>query len=1176
MTEFNPQQKDAVIKDAVKAQFHAADPGQSVWVSANAGTGKTRVLTNRILRLLINGAAVTDILAVTYTKAAAAEMRNRLFARLARWAVIAETALTEDIQAMGIDRPSQDQIKRSRQLFAHLLDQPTGVRIETVHSFAQSVLRRFPLEAGVQPYFDLATNDQIRVMKTQAQAQILTSADPLILRSLLSLGQHVAETQMIELTSQMAAFPEVLAMARSNPVGLKTTLFQALGCDAAAAADPEAAKINMIKTAVAAAPTASLRAMVAACHQGNKTETEISKGIADWLALDDEAKQQAFSGYVSALLTKEGTPRKNFPSAKTNKSHPLLQDEFLDEAQRLQAIQEQLNAIDVAMLTFDLYVVSAAMASGYQRRKTDAGLMDFDDLINQTIHLLQQDGGASWVRYKLDRGLKYLLIDEAQDTSPSQWRILSSIAEEFFNESSEDQGQSPDRSLFSVGDFKQSIYSFQGARPELFKQQQVHFKNLSAKVRRPFAEVPLNTSFRTTAPILTLVDAVAGLDDGLEGLGEAPQHPVARVGDGGFVEILDPILTDQDDGVLLEAFTPAPAAVDASPSPEQALAEKIAGILKSWIGHRYLPAKGRVMRAGDVMILLKKRDRFGVLLDREIRLAGLPLAGADRVKLLDHIAVMDLIALGQVMVLPEDDLTLAAVLKSPLLGLDEDQLFALANDRGEASLMQRLAQFASQNEDPIYQHAHSTLTSWLGLAETLTPYEFYHDVLTTDQRLAFMRRLGAPVVDILAEFLNIARDFETLNPPSLQLFLSMIKNSDLEVTRDANAKESDEIRIMTIHGSKGLESPVVVLPDMLLPSLKANDLVTITDDITGGRTGVMTGRGMDLPVKPVAAAFSPQAKVVTAAKTIAKAKAKEEDNRLLYVALTRAEEGLLIAGFEAPRKRSMDGSWYQACRTALEQIDGVTPRDGGDGLQLTTAQDAPLSPSLDGQQGQTDNAAVDAAALENLPPSWLHHMAPPEETPPRPLSPSRYRISDKGHSPSGKSRQLAILKGSITHRLLEILPALDASERDRAAARIFAPHSPGLIDDALKQAILQEVHSLMADPDLAMIFDDQARVEVPISGRLGQHIVSGVIDRLLITADQVMIIDFKTGQPPKDGEDMPSDYLYQLAIYGHVLAEIYPQHDIKAGLVYTENASLHWADQHAMDGVVDRVLSTTS
>ena len=1152
MQEFDPNQKSAIINAAVKAQHQAADPHQSVWVSANAGTGKTRVLTNRILRLLINGAAVSDILAVTYTRAAAAEMRNRLFDTLSRWAVIAETALTDEIMAMGIDRPSQEQLARSRRLFAHMLDHPSGVRIETVHAFAQSILRRFPLEAGVQPYFDLATNEQITAMKSEAQAQIIVSPHPAFKKALLNLGQQISERKLPELTSGLFARPDLLQEVETNPVKFKQKLFAALGCSDAIE-NQEEAKTNKIAAAIQNTSMDLLREMIRLCQDGNKTEKQICKDLALWCALDDADKIDQYTLYRAALLTKDGSVRKTFPSAQIKKEYPSQVQALLMETMRIQDVLRYCHAVDTAALTFDLYVVAAAMAGGYQQSKTDAGLMDYDDLIWQTINLLNQDGGASWVRYKLDRGLKYLLVDEAQDTSPSQWKILSAIAGEFFVDTGEDEGKTPDRSLFSVGDFKQSIYSFQGARPELFKKQQSYFNALAIRAEKPFMPVPLNTSFRTTAPILKLVDEVSKINGGLAGLGQASDHPVARVGEAGFVEMLDPVRIDNDGTAMLDAFVPYDGSGFAG--AEQTLAKKIVDILKAWIGKRYLPAKGRVMQASDVMILVRKRDHFAATLDRELRLSGLPVAGADRVKLMENIAVMDLVALGQVMVLPEDDLTLAVVLKSPLFGLSEDHLFALAHDRGEASLIQQLALFAAEHEDNLYRDAHSLFLTWLGLAEQLTPYEFYRDVLSADIIKNFIKRLGRPITDVLAEFLEIARDFETIHPPSLQHFLAMIRESDLEVSRDGNAKASDEIRIMTIHGSKGLESPIVVLPDMLKSKNMPDPLIEISND------------NGSLLVKSAHTENTLAADVIVRAKDAAKIKSQEEENRLLYVALTRAEEGLLIAGYEASRIREIEGSWYQICRDALENIDGVQPRKDETGLALVTAQTAPVKEQILDQEKQ----APDPHPL----PSWLDQAAPEEALPPRPLSPSRFSHDDQAASPSGVNRQMAMLRGSITHRLLEILPGLDADAQDRAASRIVAPYYPDPLDDQAIASIRSDVDQLLRNPSLKNIFDQNGRVEVPISGRLGNQMISGVIDRLMITDHDVMIIDFKTGQPPVHG-NIPQDYISQLAIYRHVLAELYPAHHIRAGLVYTEDASLHWVDEKAMDMVIQSVLTTIS
>ena len=1154
---YDASQRQAIINAASRAQHQASDPSASVWVSANAGTGKTRVLTNRILRLLINGAAVTDILAVTYTRAAAAEMRNRLFETLSRWAVINESQLTQDIKAMGIERPRQEQIARSRKLFAHLLDHPTGIRIETVHAFAQSVLRRFPLEAGVQPYFDLATDEQKAMMKAEAQHSMLTSSDEAVRRSLRSLGQVMTEQEVTELASQIFNHTVLLANMQTNPVAVKAELFDALGCPEAAQ-DPDATKRRLIDETVAAVSIDSLRGMVAACHEGNKTEKDVTTPLAEWLAMDDAERRQNIDLYLRAMLTKEGKDRVKFPSVKIQKTHPNMREAYFNEVERLRHMLAQHNAIDVAAMSFDLYVVAASMAKGYQRNKTNAGLMDFDDLINQTIDLLTQDGGASWVRYKLDRGLKHLLIDEAQDTSPNQWTILSSLAEEFFtgNDSTTDHGDAPRRSLFSVGDFKQSIYSFQGARPELFIAQQQHFERMAKAANLPFQSVPLNTSFRTTSPILNFVDRLAAFDGAMAGLGKVPEHLVSRLGDAGFIEILDPVIDgDGHDALEVEPFLPAGdhdqsgGDGNGTGNGQKQLAQKIVTLLQSWIGARVLPAKGRVMRAGDVLILLRKRDDFAAVLDRELRLAGLPLAGADRVKLNDDIAVMDLLALGAVMLLPEDDLTLATVLKSPLFGLDEDQLFRLAHQRGDASLIQQLADFAATDSDPAYLNAHRQFTAWLGLAERYTPYEFYRDVLTNDCRRRFIERLGTPVADVIAEFLEVARDFQEIHAPSLQKFLAIMRQSDVVITRESDSRSSDEIRIMTIHGAKGLEAPVVILPDMLRSKNRPNRLLNIDQN------------GFQWPVLPLTTAppWVGISSAVASAKNEFAKKEAEEENRLLYVALTRAEDGLLIAGFEQKQKRWLENSWYQRCRHALEAMDEVEPRPDGDGLHWITGQTAPV------QISPMASSPDDAPMI----PDWIDQPAPVEETPPQPLSPSRFAAIDPGASPSGQARQAAMLRGSITHRMLELLPSLEAEDRDRATTRITAPYQPNLITAAEVDAIRRDVDHLLANPDFGQIFGEDSRAEVPISGSVGKTIINGVIDRLVVSADQVLIIDFKTGQPPQEEAELPQSYVNQLAVYRHVLAAIYPQHKIKAGVVFTENASLFWAESKAMDQVIE-------
>ena len=1122
-----------IIDRATIQQQRAADPKNSVWVSANAGTGKTRVLTMRILRILLDGARVSEIMGVTYTRAAAAEMRNRIFDTLSRWTVIDETDLREEIIALGIDRPSQKQISTARSLFARLLDAPMAIRIETVHAFCQSVLRRFPFEAEIQPYFELATDLQAKTLNDEAIQDVLRSEEPDIRAALARIAESIAENNLMKPVVELSKYENVIAGILQNPAAMKRDVFDALGC-VDAADDPEAA-LEALQDAIITIPDeAAIWRFAEKWQEGTATEQKNGKALQAWLEGDISKRRRRTQDYINTFLNQDMNVRVKIPTKALKEQYPDLEDIFAKEGARLKEIKAAIRAIETASLTSALYLIAGRIHTGYQKRKVIAGLMDYNDLINEAAALLNQDGGASWVRYKLDEGITHLLVDEAQDTSPRQWQILASLAREFFTG---DETDEKDRSIFSVGDFKQSIYSFQGARPELFSAQRDRFKEMAHQANKPFDQVDLDTSFRTTKPILNIVDDVIKPDGvPMPGIGDSVAHAVSRIGDAGFVEVLDAepfIIKAESEQTAFIPFEGGDAV-----SAEELMAKRITTMLKNWIGVKEIPSKGRAMQAGDVMILVRNRKGFAKRLDRELRRAGLPVAGADRVMLTADIAVMDLLALGEVVLLPEDDLTLAAVLKSPLFGLDEDAIYTLAHGRGEETIQKRLATFAAT--DSRFTEAHRRLTEWLGLSEITTPSQFYRAVLTADMMQAFVSRLGTPVLDVLAEFLAIARDFEEVNPASLQRFIASVRISEMEIKREAALTEADEIRIMTMHGAKGLEAPIVILPHMMKQRSKSPILVDVP----------VADRS--LPIVPPSGKFQVTA-VIEAIDGYKRAEQNEE-NRLLYVGMTRAEDGLVIAGFAA-HENALEGSFYQQIRSAVEANDHHTRNDGDDGIKIETAQEARIKKSTKA----TPAPQVIAR------PAWLDNPAPPEETPPRPLSPSRYAAVPSAHSPTGQDRKKAMLRGSLTHRLLEVLPGLDQDARVRAAARIITPAvgASGLSQNDADMA-LKETLTLLDDASLADIFGAGSRAEVPISGIIGHEVVSGVIDRLVITDDQITIIDFKTGQSPKNGQPIAVSYIAQQGIYVHVLRQIWPDRPVKAGLIYTEDASLHWLDDAEM------------
>ena len=1127
-----------VIRAATEAQNRAADPKRSIWVSANAGTGKTRVLTSRILRLLLDGAKVTDILAVTYTRAAASEMRNRLFEKLARWTVMSGSALEQELNAIGIDRPSLEQRDRARRLFATLLDQPVGIRIETVHAFAQSVLRRFPIEAGLQPWFEIATNAQAAGIKKETVAAVLHSRDALVVDALAELARHFGERVLMDKINKLIRYPQALAALRENPAAFKRRLFDAFGAGDDAD-DPDAARIRLTGSAMPD-DQADLRRVAAALTGGGTNDKKRARKILDWLDADDDRRSAGWEDYCSAYITGKGTIADNLASVATLKDCPDADEILRREADKVRAIAQQLHGLDTAALQYPLMVVAEAMAREYGQAKTNAGLLEYDDLIDRTIMLLNAEGGVSWVRYKLDRGINYLLIDEAQDTSPQQWKILSSLADEFFSGDEEADDNAPPRSLFSVGDFKQSIYRFQGADPELFLEKEENFSNRASIAHKEFERVDLNASFRSAEPVLGLVDAIAA--DDLKGIGDATSHAISRQGQGGFVEILGHIKGDP--ASKPDAFVSARMDMD-SGDPSLALARKIVATIQSWIGSRWLPARGRRVRAGDILILIRKRAGFKTILDRELRLAGLPVAGADRIKLNDDIAIMDLLALGRVMLLPDDDLTLATVLKSPLFGLDEDHLFRLAHDRGKASLFSRLSQMAG--DDAMIGAAHDRFVQWLGLAEALTPYAFFRRVLDGDVRKAFAHRLGNHVRDALAEFLEVARQHESLFPATMTGFLHFMEESDAEVTRESSNRGDDEIRIMTVHGAKGLEAPIVILPDTLKARTGQDSLIDLDPD------------GVGLPVFP-AGNHPVRHPVFRAALDDRRQRDAEEEDRLFYVALTRAEDGLLVAGFEARYQRSMAGSWYEKVSTAMNQLGAVSLKDD-DGHPFRRLENKQTAEPEDEKPRSAGVQPVDL-------PEWVNTMAAQEKTPPRPLSPSRFGAVPAVSSPVGQDRRDAMQRGSLAHRMLEILPGLEGEARRRTAERLVASAYSYPLDEDTARAVLGEVETLMETPALAPLFGEAGRAEVPVSGMVGGIVISGVIDRLLVTDVKITIVDFKTGTPPGPGQPLPEAYTRQLALYSGLMQQIWPGRAVEAGVVFTEDASIHWADRADMDTVL--------
>ncbi|MDA9132224.1 double-strand break repair helicase AddA [Alphaproteobacteria bacterium] len=1097
-----------MIARASADQAKASDPAASVFVSANAGTGKTKLLTDRVLRLLLSGAPADAILCVTYTRAAAAEMRNRIFKRLADWAIIPAKALGEDLENMGIHTPSQDMRRRARSLFAEILDNDDGPRIETVHSFCQSILRRFPIEAGVAPHVQLADDDEQSRLKAMARANILYHPSPELAASVLLIAEAVSEGRADEIVNDFINravgldSPDCLARIESH-------FRDDLGV---VSADTER---DMLMARLDLIQVEKLR-VVSVALQTSKSKIQIDRGakMAVWLAQTGEGRIEKLSFLVDALFS-AGKPRKQLSNADIRKTSPQIDAIQKQAIETIKPLLPDRAAQICRDRTMALYRFGMAFNQEYSRLKIQRGLLDYNDLITHTNNLLAASEAAQWVAWKLDNGIQHLLIDEAQDTSPAQWKLLRRLVDEFFD----GEGASPHRAstatslprtMFAVGDFKQSIYSFQGADPLVMNQNRSELSGRAKAIQADFRDVPLSVSFRSASPILDLVNKT--IPD-LGGIDDFTTHEMARSGAGGFVELWPVVKGNDDFGAEMLAAT------------------HLARRVKSWIGKRHLPS-GDLVGAGDILILLRKRGRFFELLLSALQIANVQVAGADRMQLAEQIEIQDLLALGDVMHLADDDLQLAAVLKSPLFGMSEDQLYDLAYNRGKASLMSRL--MAHRGADGALGKMADQLARWQSRAEYESVFGFFSFVLVDGGRQKFRDRLGRAVDESLDHFLNLVQNFALGGGVSLLEFLTAIRSSGGEVKRDMDASGTDEVRIMTIHGAKGLEAPIVILPDMLASRGKSEPVLPAAD----GSVHYW------LPPSDLARpAFVDEAR--QAATTLR----TEEDNRLLYVAMTRARDGLVIGGWEKPNGvRRLDGSDYallsaaiKATKTAIENEDGT--------VSITAEQTAKIDDKREKEPKLPPKKPVDDAA------DWLFRPAPMDDKSGRPIRPSQPGLDHDPQSlaagvakQNAQSRQIGLAYGKLAHRLLEQLPATDAAVRRDRAVQIAGQSRD--VPDAMAASLIDKLLTLIDLPAFAPLFSKDALVEVPINGRLNGIGIAGQIDRLFIDDKRIILADFKTGQPRENA--IPRSYLHQMALYDGLLQKIYPGRDIECWLVWVD------------------------
>ena len=1124
------------LKRLIPDQLEAVQPNDNIWLSASAGTGKTQVLTARVIRLLLQeGIEPENLLCITFTKAGAAEMAERINQLLASWVQLDDHSLFRDLEAIGATSgPAARQ--RASELFAKVLDAPGGgLQIMTIHSFCQSLLGSFPEEAGLVPGFKPIEGPEQQELQRQALSSMIIAAeerrDQELISSLQNLSLVMGEEAAVKFLHKCAAAPDAMDEIPDGQGAIKWARRVAEvtfdgPIDAMLESELADDRINR----------ADLRSIAEQNLAWGKSNPDSRGGkraqaIYDWLAMDAATRVTHFAVLHGCWSNAKGEPM------IASKGFTPIDDSYAALALELfswtKSLSDQISRAAYADRLAQALLVGKQFARFYARAKHERGVIDFDDMIRRTAALLKTSNMAEWVRYKLDRQIDHILVDESQDTNRAQWDIIAALSDDFFSGS----GAKPERirTIFSVGDFKQAIYGFQGTAPERYREAGDWFEAKIAAAGETLERLTLSQSFRSTAPVLDFVNAVIETT-GAENFGitEAIEDHYSDKACVGMVELLAPVSAgasadssfETDNGDDEESWIT---------NEKRLLAAKLADHVKALIDERpWLATQGRYLESGDVMFLLRSRGEMASLLVAQLHERGVPVAGIDRLRLAQPLAVQDLLAVIRFVLQPQDDLSLACILVSPIIGWTQERLLEFGyRGKRRVSLWQHLREQAAIGNDI------APLRAMLDAADYITVYDFLEDILSgpIGARRKFVARLGTEALVPIEEMLNTALQFQQQQGGGLQSFLGWFDRGDIEIKREGEGS-ANEVRIMTVHGAKGLQAPVVILADTTSDPSKKPDR----------STELLMDEGKRTPLLPIRSSEQSGrlAKIVEMQKT----RELEEHRRLLYVAMTRAEERLIMGGSlgisrkgEAPAD-----SWYMALERGMMALGCAWDADVRWGQVMRHI-------GADGVAGLPDAASsktgmIAEMAIDN--PPWLFAPAPQESRPPRPLVPSRIEGDDYGDAPASVVMRAAAERGKLLHALFERVT--DAGSLVAAKSWLDATVRDTAID---KQQLLEAVTRVISNPEWAAFFSPAARAEVPLAAVVGETVITGRVDRLVIEPGLVRVIDFKTGRSVPDDENaVIVPYLRQMAHYVAALETIFPGSAVEASLLYTHAPKL--------------------
>ena len=1046
-------------------QNKASNPEISTWVSASAGTGKTKILTDRVVRLLLKGEAFDKILCLTFTNAAAGEMKERITNALDTWSKLDRGVLAQELNKTIGRKATDHEIVIAGSLYDTYLKSENTINIQTIHSFCQKLLKKFPLEASVSPSFKIIDEIKADYILNQIKKHLMNAEDLEPITEYLSINFH--ELIIDEILSEIIEQKTQFLKSKNSLDNFKNE------------------SIKLI---------AELQSSSDSYYELIK-QNPIVQTIVGFNTTTKELKK--------FFLTEHGQKKKRIVTQKIAKLGSNLYSD-------LEAIQEQIYLLDQKEKTVKLKnhskllsLLGSKIIEEYEHYKSTKALLDYDDLIINSCKLLNNSTAREWVLYELDGGIDHILVDEAQDTSNYQWRIIDALIAEFY---SGQESEKNNRTVFVVGDEKQSIFSFQGADIDSFSQMNQYLKEKMSAARRHFENVNLETSYRSSKEVLYVVYHVFNkVREQIPGIFSSTlnQLHAFRSNHAGSVELWPICSTKNSEN---EFWPIVKSEVDTTSSKAQ-LAQKISTYIKQTLGSgKILAATNKVITPNDFMILFRKRDEFTKEVITALQNDGVAVAGLDRITLRENLAIQDLLAIGKFVLNPQDDLNLATILKSPIIGISESLLYDIATNRSKQSIWNYIG--LEQHSSKKYKYLFEQLNVFSEIYQKTnveTFFQYLVDVLGFRQ--ALNGSCGPDSNDAIDELLYACQDFSSQNNNSLQSFIFWIENSDSSIKRDASS--SDKVKIMTLHGSKGLQAPIVILCDTT--SLPTNNDYFIWDTDS---TCLSAKNSTDVPDYYIEL------------KKIKQQKVYAEYLRLLYVGMTRAEDHLVVCGYEGGRSIS-ENCWFELVHKAMKEI----AIEVDDGRLIYGTNSDHFDPA--------DNKSSDIAKIEYFYPSNKIFQKDVNES-----------ISVQYISNSLSTVNPAQY-GVIFHKILE-----DSVSTKEIATMNDHPLI-GTLDEKSQKRIKKSIELLSTNVEFNRLIQNHTLTELSI-GTLGdEKIKLGRIDLMIHLKEEIVIIDYKSDIKPSDNpESTPVNYITQLLSYKEIIQKIYPKKKVRVQILWLENGQL--------------------